>query len=175
MVCKCTWAWFLSLISPICLHKALVLANLKSAKRQLSHQFLFALLGSACTKASYKMLVKSIHVVNFINILQAAFGMISFCLKIINQKHRKVVKILFYKKAIPTKFHTLRSKIGKWNSKVWYDWFLVTISQHFKSIFFTGFVLVFFLVEEYWDMLFVKCYFHLIKVGDPWFENHCHS
>jgi len=33
-------------------------ADLKRAKRQLSHQCLFALLGSACAKAAHKTLVK---------------------------------------------------------------------------------------------------------------------
>ncbi len=46
------------LISPTCLHSAFISAYHKGAKRQLSHWCLIALLGSACSKAAHKMLVK---------------------------------------------------------------------------------------------------------------------
>jgi len=46
-------------ISPTCLHTAYMRKDHKSAKIQSSHQCLFALWGSALTKAACKMLVKS--------------------------------------------------------------------------------------------------------------------
>jgi hypothetical protein len=46
-------------ISPTCLREAFTCQDPKSAKRQSSHQCLFALLGPACAKAAHKMLVKS--------------------------------------------------------------------------------------------------------------------
>jgi len=47
------------LISPTCLCKAFTQEDHKSARRQSSHQCLFALLESSCTKTVHKMLVKS--------------------------------------------------------------------------------------------------------------------
>jgi len=46
-------------ILPTCLRKAFTYEDPKSAKRQSSHQCLFALLGSMHAKAARKMLVKS--------------------------------------------------------------------------------------------------------------------
>ncbi len=46
-------------ISPTCLCKSFMLKDPNSAKRLSSHQCLFVCLGSACPKATRKMLVKS--------------------------------------------------------------------------------------------------------------------
>jgi hypothetical protein len=54
----------------------------KSVIIQLSHHYLFALFGSAHVKAARKMSIKLTPVVNIINILQAAFVLISFCQKV---------------------------------------------------------------------------------------------
>ncbi len=45
-------------ISPTCLHTAFTSTDPKSAKRQWSHQYLFAFLGSSRAKAGCRMLVK---------------------------------------------------------------------------------------------------------------------
>jgi len=60
-------------ISSTCLLEAFTCVDPKVQKdsQVISH---FALLGSACTKAAFKMLVKLTPVVNFTNILWAAFS-----------------------------------------------------------------------------------------------------
>jgi len=45
----------------------------KRKKIQLSHKYLFTVLGSACVKTVYRTLMKLSPGVNFINVLQAAF------------------------------------------------------------------------------------------------------
>ncbi len=52
------WNWHLGLISPICLHPAFICTYPRNAKRQPSHQCLFALLGSLHAKTAVNFLMK---------------------------------------------------------------------------------------------------------------------
>jgi len=58
----------------------------KSAKRQLSHQNIFMLLGSACIIDAHKMLMKLTPIVNLNKILQAAFPLIYYFAKILQSQ-----------------------------------------------------------------------------------------
>jgi len=80
---QCWWNWHLWLILPtLILSAAFMLVDPKSAKKDCRLDCILVLLESARIKAVHKMLMKLTPVVNFTNILWAAFAQIFFCKKI---------------------------------------------------------------------------------------------
>jgi len=87
---KSTLGW---VNSTVCLHVVFMCADPKSEKKQSRHQCLFALLGSACSKAAHKTLVKStLGWVNSTVCLHVVFT----CADPKSEKNSQVISVFLY-------------------------------------------------------------------------------